>query len=422
MRIAVGRASTRIACTVHTRAACVGVEDASTCDACAYLDSTIGFDLNSEMLPRVSLLNWLVVVLTALLAMGCGARREYVVQDLTLTRQGWDTLRVDVHFAQQTSLGHPTRVVPEDLDIFVFNSQFDTLAAGHEALLFVPDRELRDRERILVEICGRFGTATVCAQEAMAASPKRFHLDHRLTYPTDDAYERGRYRLAFTLERQQFEADHWEPIERERKMAGFVRAFVGQHPESSVIFPFSRVSGPFDLARLDNFKDFRYFLDLRLKDDEAATVFFEVYTEQDPLGSPHTVVPKLIRIKTPEERIYEVSSYVEQAAEQVVMELKSALGTRDTYAFVNNWQFNTIKKRYEIEMELTWRGGLVGRNWHELTGVLSVREDGGEPSFTRTRSNRRAELRWRRRVEGAVLYLRPLIRPEAITFDAEQTN
>ena len=47
-----------------------------------------------------------VILLAVLgwLGIGCGARHEYVVHDLKLERQGWDSLTVQAEYARRTAL------------------------------------------------------------------------------------------------------------------------------------------------------------------------------------------------------------------------------------------------------------------------------------------------------------------------------
>jgi hypothetical protein len=343
-----------------------------------------------------------------LIATACGPRNEFVVSTMTVDRAGWDTLRVAVDFEQLISKNKSTPIVPDSLVYYVFDGTFDTLYAGSGAEIAIPDAELGDNERLLIEVCGQFSRARVCEQEALNASTKRVVVEHQINYPEDNAYERGSYDLNFALERQQYGNEDWETIPLRGGMEGYLMAYVSGKDDAQIRVPIRRNRAKFNLAPLDHHKDFKYYLNTALMDEKAASVFFDVYVDLRGVVSRIASVEKHIELKTEDQRLAEVGTFVDQAVEQLLQELRADGQAQSTHAFVNAWSYNSLKHLYEVEVELNWQEGRRFGDWYEVVGILSVLEDGSTPSFELVGGNRRAERRWHSYIQGEVFPMHPL--------------
>lgn len=348
--------------------------------------------------------------MTTLLLAACGPRVEYRVSDLVLERQSWDTLYVDVSFARETAIGGGTIFDPDTVMVMLFDENYDSLYTGGPGPVPVPDRRLGDGERLTIEACGTVLSRRICVQDLIRASPKRIEVAGEIEYPLGSEMTTGRYALAFDVQRQSFESDgpdEWQPLD-EVDVSGFLRAWVdntegGQ--EGAVEVPFDRPRGNFDLSRLPNYRDFRYYLDSQLLDQDTAFVFFDVFAGVGGQASRLTSIRKEVFWKTDDEREEDVRYFAREGAEHVVDELGSFLGGRRAVAYVDDWRYNSQQRTYRLDLEVRWEGSLFDRGRYVLEGLLEVHEDGRSASFEITDANRRAERRWRRRVDGNVLQL-----------------
>lgn len=353
-----------------------------------------------------------LVLLLAASTWGCGARREYYLAGLDVGHDGWDTLRVGVDFAWRTALGAPHPLEPDTVVITVLDARYRTLYSGSARRIPVPDGELGDREALLVEVCGTVGGRSICVQEQEWASPKRLHVDEDITYPEGGDYDRGRYDFAFRVERRRFDATGWEPVRASPEITGYLLASVEAHEDAPVKVPFTQRRGRFDLARHDNYRDFRYYLEARLLDAQQARVRFDVYA--GIRGQPERVasVEKEVALKTKEARAVEVRAFAEQATDRLVDALSGAFFRgRRAVAYVDDWRYDAGRRGYGIDMEVEWRSGLFRGERFALEGTLEVGEDGKGARFRLRSGNRDGERRWERHVDGDVLSLGDLHPP-----------
>ncbi|MEX0821831.1 MAG: hypothetical protein WD021_06775 [Rhodothermales bacterium] len=337
-----------------------------------------------------------------LLWAGCGARFEYRGDDLVLERRGWDSLHVDISFVRSTAIGGDVPVSPDAVIVSVFDDLYEPVYEGGPGLIPLPDRSLGHRERLTVEACGIVRARQICIQEVVLASPKRVEVDEEIEYPTDGDMSDGRYAFTFLVERQLFESSAWERIDS-ADVRGYLLAWVN-HPDGrrdgTVRIPFASHSGAFDLSRYANYKNFRYYLDSRLLDDEMAQVTFAIHAGPGNNVAPIKQVSKEILRKTEGERADDVRYFVEQATERLIDELGSFLGGRRAMAFVNEWEYNQLSRTYRVDMEAEWEGPIFNRRALQVEGVLEVHEDGSNARFRLRTANRSAADRWRDRVDG----------------------
>lgn len=370
----------------------------------------------SHTLP-LSLLRTFILLSSLLLALSaCRVDGGYSVSDLTLERDGWDSVNVKVAFVHNGVLGGSAAASPEEFAVSLFDSRFDTLYAGSDTIIAVPDASLLDGEALLVEVCGTFGKAVVCEQKGLRASSKRIRVRQRIDYPQNGDIERGNYDFDFVVERQVWNSEEWETIDRSRDVRGFVLAYVDGFEEEGVKIPFGRRTGRFNLARLDNFRDFRYYLRSKLLEENEARVRFAVYAG---LGGDEVRVAddeKIIRKKAREIRELEAGYFVEQAAREILGRLTSFFGPSRSYVYLDSWQFVEGERHYTIDIELTWSSSFFRQRWYRISGTLRVDENGGGASFLRMRGNERGIERWHDRIDGNELRLGDLEpRPEADT-------
>ncbi len=350
-------------------------------------------------------------MIAALALTACGSRSGVVVTRFEVSRTSWDTLRVNVAFGVRRLLGDPRPIRPDETTLHVFDAAFDTLYAGPDPVIPIPDADLGSEERLLVEVCGAFGTHRVCEQRALRASPKRVRAEPDIEYPVDERFERGRFRFGFAVERRCFGEETWEPVARRRPVEGYILAYVDAEEGAPVRVPFSRSRGRFNLASHDHYRDFRYALQTELFDGKEAAVRFDVYADLMGTDEPLTTVEKRIVRKTDEERMAEVAAFVREAGARVLERLGIDPGRR-AFVFVDEWAYDPGARVYTVTMDLHWTDGLFSRRWHELGGRLVVDEDGGEARFERIRANTEAERRWRGRVATDTLRITGLRPPE----------
>ncbi len=368
-----------------------------------------------------------IVVVTTLLLAACGPRVEYRVSELVLERQSWDTLHVDVSFVRETAIGGATIFEPDTVMVMLFDENYDSLYTGAPGPVPVPDRRLGDGERLTIEACGSVISRRICIQDLLRASPKRIEVEGEIEYPLGSELTTGRYALAFDVERQLFESDHsdqWQPI-NEVDISGYLRAWVENteaRQEGAVEVPFDQPHGSFDLSRRPNYRDFRYYLDSQLLDQDTAFVSFDVFAGLGGQATRLTSIRKEVFWKTDDEREEDVRYFAREGAERVVDELGSFLGGRRAVAYVDDWRYNTQQRIYRLDLEVRWEGSLFDRGRYALEGFLEVREDGRSASFEVTDANRRAERRWRRRVDGNVLQLGDLGSPARVSEREEATG
>jgi hypothetical protein len=335
----------------------------------------------------------------ALLGGSCEGPPGRVVTDLALERTSWDTVLVQVDVVRHRWLGRPVAVAPDSSTRYIlFGADYDTLFAGHDALMPVPDRRLADREPLMVEVCSTIRGRAVCEQSGFHASPKRIRTTGDISYPDDEAYEEGRYSVRFTVEREQFDGTGWEAIDSPATPEGYVLAYVVDQTEPPVKVPIQRTRGRFNLAGLDGYDDFKYHLRSRLYEAQEARVRFDVYAGfSEQTARRVATVEKRINPKTPEERRAEVEHFARQATERLFEALD--VSGRDARVYIDDWRFDPRADAYRIDLDLEWGRGLFSRSY-VLRGTIAVHEDGKEAAFRIVEGNRRARALWHRYVDA----------------------
>lgn len=347
----------------------------------------------------------ITTALFLLLLAGCGKQEAYVVSTLDVAQVNWDTLRVAVSFAREASFGKTEPVKEDSVHIVAFNAAYDTLFSGTDALFSVPDRDLGNNERILLEVCGTFEQAQVCEQVSVQASPKRVRIEPDITYPVRNAVYQGQYKLPFIVERASFEDETWETINRSASIQGHILAYVEGRENESIKVPFKGTRGGFNLASLGNYKDFKFYLDSALLDHNQANVKFDIYVDMDGFSGPVSSITKDITLKNEEEHHEAVALFAQRAADEIVDKLNPFLGRRRNVVYIDKWNYNTFKRMYSVEMEVRWSGTLFTRSNYRMNGTLEVYEEGKRVLFRLVDADRRARNRWNSRVEGNTMTL-----------------
>lgn len=328
--------------------------------------------------------------------LGCGARKEYRVGVLSIAQQGWDTLAVRVTFVEHTTLGGDKPASPTEIRWLAFDATYDTLYSGLGDLIPIVDANLGDRERLMIEVCGRFGTFEVCEQEGVLASPKRIQLSSDLRYPERTQYVVGQYHFRFQVERQRFGNETWEPIWPAHPPEAYMVVSLEDVADGAITLPIEGKKGWFNLTRFPNNEDFQYYLKSRLQDEQQATVQFEVFAELRAEPVHLTTIERVIRQKTDAERAYEVAFFTDQAARHLLKRLNVEVPAQHVYAYIDDWSYNALEESYAIEMEIAWKGDYRRARKYVIYGRLDISEAGYPAHFTCTRCNRYAERLWRR--------------------------
>ena len=344
-----------------------------------------------------------------LFLVGCGARTEYLATNFDIERLGWDTVRVEVNYAARTVVGGANSIEADSTVITVFDSRYDTLYSGAQGIVALPDALLGDRERLMIEACGLVKRRQICAQQYLESSPKRVSVAEEIRYPFAGRFEEGSYDLSFLVDRRNFDGDGWERIAARESVSGHLLVWVND-PEAktrgAVRIPFSGTSGRFDLRRYSNYRNFKYYLESELLDHQAASVTFEIHAGLSDAALPLASTEKEVRRKTDDIRALEVRHFAEQASEMIIDELGSSSSRRAAYAYVIDWRFTSMDRKYHIELELEWDGSRFSRGRYELVGTLEVGEDGAGAAFHLESGNRRAIRAWRDRNRRDTLQFR----------------
>jgi len=343
-------------------------------------------------MQRLFVWGWFLVLFAVA---GCGQEPTYMVSRLAFDRQGWDTLSVDVAFSRTSRWGASQPLETKEVDVYLFNAAYDTLYAGDGRVVPIKDRDLGDRERLMVEVCGRFATMSACEQQTLSASPKRLQLDHDITFPEDAAFERGSYALRFVAERQGYGTEDWEPLGTPREVEGYLMAYVGDH-QGAVKLPFSRNQGRFTLKDQPHYDDFQYYLKSMLMDQEEAPVFFDVYAGfAGQTALRLASVEKRVRKKTNEERQLEIRHFVDQAIGRLLERLDVSERDRPARVNIDTWTSNALTSTYLINVEVAWgRDRFILGGRYELVGRIEVEESGANARFVRQDANNRARRLW----------------------------
>ena len=326
-----------------------------------------------------------------------------------MTQIGWDSVRVEVDFCWDLAVGKEKSFPPDTLSITIFDQAYRTLYAGSERIIPVPDWTLGDRERLLVEVCGFVRDSQMCMQENITASPKRIDVDLAIEYPDNNDYTRGEYEFTFNVERRRFMTDAWEQSEEHRDVRGHLLSWVEEDQQEMVKVPFTRQNGVFNLARQDNYKDFRYNLESQLYDKKEALVHFEIYAGLNGQVDKVASVDKLIQLKTQVERAMEVYFFAEQVSEFLIDTLDSLPRSRRAVVYVDDWEYNESSRIYSIQLELNWRTSFFSQRAYQISGILRVSEDGSSASFMRNSANSEMRRRWRSQVDSDIMEIGSLV-------------
>jgi hypothetical protein len=347
-----------------------------------------------------SLVRAVLVMGMAVMVAACGARTEYAVEEVRVDRPAWDSLIVDVTFVQRTLLGRSRRLDPDSTMIVAYSTDSDTLLAGPGPSFSFPDLALGDREGVLLDVCGAIRNRWICDQMGIRASPKRITVDADIDFPIEPSFTRGRYAVATVIEREALNGGEVERIPYRGQTVMMIEAFVPNAEEARVRMPIRGSSGDFNLAAHAGYDDFRFFLDSHLMDHGEAPVQFVVFAGLD---APSEAVAHLTRTVSPithEDRLANVNGFVRQAARILVDDLSAFLGGRRMAAYLHGWHYNAMEERYEIEMEVRWRGSFFDQRDFTLIGVLRVGETGEDAVFSLSEGNRPALDRWERRIRS----------------------
>lgn len=352
------------------------------------------------------------------LLVGCGARREYVVQALQAEQLGWDTVRVDVAFASQTLLGTPNPARPDSVQIRLYDDEAQRLNTVSAETLWVRDAALGDRERLLVEACGYFVGHQICEQTNLFASPKRYVTQVALDYPTDTEMQQGRYEIRVAPERAVFgKEEQWEAITRTSQSA-IQLALTSEGV--TITHPLRLGRHRLNLGRQTGFSDFKYEIDSRLFEGEDAEIQAKItlFHRQDEITVLDSVI--VIANKSNLDRAAEVYAFAEQALGQIDAQMHSLVGEA-TVAFVRTWNYQSLRDRYEIELRLERTAPGWNAQSFYWEGLLEVDEDGRQAQFTLQRGNRSGNRAWYNFFDSELVSLRNLNPPERHTPTADST-
>ncbi len=364
--------------------------------------------MNEAMVGRgQSTLSAAALTAVWLLLLGCGARTEYLASSLDIDREGWDSVQVDVAYASRMVIGGGASMEADSTVVTLFNARYDTLYSGAPGIVPIQDAELGDEERLMVEACGMVKRRQICVQESLRTSPKRVSVVDEIFYPRAGDPDEGSYELAFQVERRDFHGNGWESIDG-RDVSGRLLAWVDD-PEAKtrgiVTIPFSRPNGRFNLSSHPNYKNFKYYLDSELLDNESARVTFEVHAGLDGVPFHLASTTKEVKRKTEDDREREVRFFAEQATEKIIDELDLDHQRGAVIAYVEDWRFDSADRHYVIEIEIEWEGRRFDRGHHRIEGAVEVGEDGSDAIFQIESGNRRAARKWRSRMDSYTLQL-----------------
>lgn len=362
----------------------------------------------------------LAAATVVVLLSGCRRSGDFHVDALDVERLGWDSVRTSVTFVHDPMMGGSRPVDPDTVIAHVFSLEFDTLFAGRPGVIPVPDEQLGDEERVLVEVCGSYRAYTACEQYSLAASPKRATASLDIDYPVEPGdIERGDYDLSYSIERRSFDGDDWIRISPAEGTATYLEAYLENGESGHVRIPVDRPQSGFRMNRYTHYRDFRFEINSALMDTDSAAVIFDLYTALGPAPMHLASRRVVVRRKSEAERRQEVGFLTELAAGQVLDRLKRFFGLRQAYVFINDWSYVALDRIYRIETELHWQDAFRG-NWSDLTGELVIRSDGTMGTFRYLRGSESAESRWESRIDSTLIRLDPVLEePHAPTEDEE---
>jgi hypothetical protein len=357
-----------------------------------------------------------------LVSSGCGTPDRFAVRDLSVTREGWDTLDVSARFIEDRPMAAMSEVVPDLVTMTLFDEAYDTLYVGPLGRIAVFDENLGDSERLLLEVCAYLESHQSCNQHALAASPKRARAEYDVTFPQDSThgFERAFVESRVLLERQIHGGEGWERFEPTGRKEIYIDAWISDHAQSRMRLPVVRRGQRFILPRYEGYRDFRYAIQSSMLDADSAAVNFDLFVRLSREALPVASEQIVLRPKSESERQEEMRILVERAGAQVLQAMDSFFGVRQAYVFINDWSYAALDRVYRAQFELHWQSGLRG-SWSDLSGAIQVRSDGELGTFQLIRASERAGERWEQRIGQSVLELDHLF-PENEILPPEDDN
>jgi hypothetical protein len=326
-----------------------------------------------------------VLLLTCIVPLA-GCERPTPSVDLRVERVDWDSVRV------YPVVTHGTRADILAAALFLFDAHHDTLYAGEqiEGVVAVPDHRLGDEEPVLLEYCATFAQGTVCDQQSFTSSPKRLRVVPDITF-ADGAFDRGRYEVEITVERERHDGAGWESVVNPRAPIAFLQAFVESPERGSVRAPLTGTRGQFNLATDNRYRDFRFAIDTDLYERQRARVTFEVHASLN--GRPELVATVYSVVRPPEQDLY-VRQVTQIAASRLARWLTpgDAIGTE---VIVDDWTFDRARSIYEAQFGFTWRDRR-GETF-EMDGTLTMEKGGSNSTFMLTSASDETMRLWRSR-------------------------
>ncbi|MEQ9104312.1 MAG: hypothetical protein RIE53_06400 [Rhodothermales bacterium] len=356
---------------------------------------------------RACLVSLVAVGFLAALA-GCRWNASLEVAELRVERTSWDTLAVSTTFRLNPLVGGTENVQPDSVMVTLFRASYDTLYRGSPGTIAIDDTGLLNRERLLVDVCGFHAAGTACDQYAVSASPKRMIPQADIAFPTEDrGYERGSYTLRYTLHRQRFGTDDWEPLLRSSRTETVLSIRVAGSSNPSVEIPVKQGDNRLILARQDNFRLLRYDIQSAMLDADSAAVVFDLRARLGQTLESVAIDTVVVRSKSTLERREEVARLVELAGEKILDELKGRFGLRRAYVFIDEWSYEPLDRMYVATIDLQWQDGLRS-NWSDLSAQVSVRFDGTMGQVVLLGASEGARERWDRAYGTSTMFLEPL--------------
>ena len=334
---------------------------------------------------------------------GCDVR--YHVTEMDASQLGWDSLQVSASFEEKAFMQRAKPHSPDSVFVMVYDARYDTLYHGPAGSISIPDGDLGNQERILVEMCGYFEEKISCDQRVVHSSPKRIRVDPDIVYPVSQNIGWGRFSLPFVVERKKFENEEWQRVTRQDQVTGYLQAYVEGKPENTVEIPFKTNKGDFDVVRHRNGQQFKFQVQSALKEEQETQVVFDVFVDLNGEILPAASLSRGLRHKTDNEHLQVVASYAEHAADLIAAKLSPFSSGRRSVVYIDTWLINRFKQRYMIDVEVRWSSSTFVRNRYRLNGRLEVDDDGKNPVFTLIDADRRSQMRWNNVVEGDQLEL-----------------
>ena len=358
------------------------------------------------------LLSWIIT--------GCDSPDRFAVETLHVQRVGWDTLDVSAHFVQRVSSGNTASVTPDTEVVTVFDAVFDTLYAGPPGRIHIPDSDLGNEERLLLELCASLDAWSTCDQRHFSASPKRVRPEFEVTFPLDTihGYERALIATDIDLERKAHGSEEWQPLRPGKRRPIYVQARIEGSSGASLRLPIERSMQRFILPRYDGYNDFRYAIQSSMLDTDSATVVFDLYVPLSRQAQPVSSRRFVLRSKTASEREAEMRTLVERAGAQVLDQLETNREVERAFVFVNEWSYRALDRVYRATFELHWQAGRQAE-WSDLSGEMQVRSDGDLGTFTLTRASEEAAERWVQQIGQSVVALGHLFPEQQMVPPAE---